>query len=135
VVNAAGGLTIADTGNKRLVELPLSGSPYVITLLNPSAPPPNLALTTPAGITLLPTGDLLVSDTVVGLVQVTRTTSSLIFPTPTLVGTVDATDGDLALNVENTGNYLLTISGFPIISNPAFFTDTTGSCPNSVTGT
>jgi len=137
VVNAAGGLTIADTGNKRLVELPLSGSPYVITLLNPSAPPPNLALTTPAGITLLPTGDLLVSDTVVGLVQVTRTTSSLIFPTPTLVGSVDTTDGDLALNVENTGTALLTISGsgFPIISNPAFFTDTTGTCPNSVTGT
>src|SRR6185437_7957753 len=81
--------------------------------------------------------DLLVSDTVVGLVQVTRTTSSLIFPTPTLVGSVDTTDGDLALNVENTGTALLTISGsgFPIISNPAFFTDTTGTCPNSVTGT
>ena len=62
-----GGLSIADTGNSRLVELPLSGSPYVITLLNPTAPPPDFSLNTPAGVTLLPTGDLLVSDTIVGL--------------------------------------------------------------------
>jgi hypothetical protein len=134
--NAAGGLTIADTGNSRLVELPLSGSPYVITLLNPTPPPANFSLTTPAGVTLLPTGDLLVSDTVAGLVTVIRTTSSIIFPTPTLVGSVDTTDGDLALNVENTGSYALTISGsgFPIISNNAFFVDSTGSCPNTVSG-
>ena len=137
VVNAAGGLTVADTGNSRLVELPLSGPPYVITLLNPTAPPPDVSLTTPVGITLLPTGDLLVSDTVVGLVTVTRTTSSLIFPTSTLVGTIDTTDGDLGLNVENTGTDALTISssGFPIISNNAFFTDTTGTCPNGTSGT
>jgi hypothetical protein len=70
-------------------------------------------------------------------VQVTRTTSSLVFPTPTLVGTTDTTDGDLALNVENTGSFGLTISGsgFPIISNDAFFVDNTGSCPNTVSGT
>src|SRR5580658_7736185 len=137
VVNAAGGLTVADTGNSRLVELPLSGPPYVITLLNPTAPPPDVSLTTPVGITLLPTGALLVSDTVVGLVTVTRTTSSLIFPTSTLVGTIDTTDGDLGLNVENTGTDALTISssGFPIISNNAFFTDTTGTCPNGTSGT
>ena len=139
VVNAAGGLTVADTsaGTGRLVEVPLSGSPYVITLLNPTAPQPDFSLNTPAGITLLPTGDLLVSDTVAGLVQVIRTTSSLIFPTPTLVGTTDIADGDLALNVENTGSFALTISGsgFPIISNNAFFTDTTGTCPNTINGT
>ncbi len=137
VVNAAGGLSIADTGNNRLVELPLSGAPYVITLLNTTPPPANFALTTPAGVTLLPTGDLLVSDTVAGLVQVTRTTSSLIFATSTLVGTVDTVDGDLALNVENTGSFALQISGsgFPIISNNAFFTDTTGTCPNTINGT
>src|SRR6185312_10951479 len=110
VVNVAGGLTIADTGNSRLVELPLSGSPYVITLLG-ATPPATFPLTTPAGITLLPTGDLLVSDTVAGLVQVTRTTSSLTFPTSTLVGTTDTADGDLALNVENIGSDLLQISG------------------------
>ena len=135
VVNAAGGLTIADTGNARLVELPLSGTPYAITLLGPT-PPATFPLTTPVGLTLLPTGDLLVSDTVAGLVQVTRTTSSLVFVTPTLVGTVDTTDGDLALNVENTGSFDLTISGsgFPIISNNAFFVDSTGSCPNTVAG-
>jgi hypothetical protein len=134
--NAAGGLTIADTGDARLVELPLSGAPYVITLLSTTPPPAILPLTTPAGITPLPTGDLLVSDTVAGLVQVTRTTSSLVFPTPTLVGTVDTTDGDLALNVENTGSYDLQISGsgFPIISNNAFFVDSTGSCPNTIAG-
>ena len=137
VVNAAGGLSITDTGNNRLVELPLSGSPYVITLLNTTPPPATFALTTPAGVTLLPTGDLLVSDTVAGLVQVTRTTSSLIFPTPTLVGTVDTVDGDLALDVENTGSYALQVAGnsFPSISNNAFFADTTGTCPNTTNGT
>lgn len=137
VVNAAGGLSITDTSDSRLVELPLTGSPYVITLLNPSAPPPDFALNTPVGVTLLPTGDLLVSDTMIGLVQVTRTASSIIFPTPTLVGTTDTADGDLALNVENTGSYPLTISGsgFPIISNDAFFTDSTGTCPNTTNGT
>ncbi len=137
VVNAAGGLSITDTGNNRLVELPLSGSPYIITLLNTTPPPATFALTTPAGVTLLPTGDLLVSDTVAGLVQVTRTTSSLIFPTPTLVGTVDTVDGDLALDVENTGSYALQVAGnsFPSISNNAFFADTTGTCPNTTNGT
>ena len=129
-VNAAGGLTIADTGNKRLVELPLTGAPYAITLLGAT-------LTSPAGITLLPTGDLLVSDTVAGLVQVIRSSSSLTFATPTLVGTVDSADGDLALNVENTGTYALTVAGndFPSISNNAFFADTTGTCPNTTNGT
>lgn len=130
VVNAAGGLTVADTGNKRLVELPLSGGAYAITLNGAT-------LNTPAGVTLLPTGDLLVSDTVVGLVQVTRSTSSLTFNTPTLVGTIDTTDGDLALNVENTGSYALQVagSGFPSISNNAFFADNGGTCPNTTNGT
>ena len=137
VVNAAGGLTVADTGNNRLVELPLSGGDYAITLLSTTPPPANFALTTPAGVTLLPTGDLLVSDTVAGLVQVTRTTSSLTFLTPTLVGTVDTVDGDLALNVENTGSYVLQVAGngFPSISNNAFFADNTGTCPNTTDGT
>ncbi len=127
--NAAGGLTIADTGNKRLVELPVAGAPYAIKLLGAT-------LTTPAGVTLLPTGDLLVSDTVAGLVQVTRSTSSLTFATATLVGSIDTADGDLALDVENTGSYALTVAGngFPSISNNAFFADTTGTCPNTTNG-
>jgi hypothetical protein len=129
-VNAAGGLTIADTGNARLIELPLSGGPYAITLVGAT-------LTTPAGVMLMPTGDLTVSDTVAGLIQVTRSTSSLTFPTPTLVGSIDTADGDLALNVENTGSYVLTVagSGFPSISTNAFFADTTGTCPNTTKGT
>lgn len=129
-VNAAGGLTIADLGNKRLVELPVSGAPYAIPLVGAT-------LTTPAGVMLLPTGDLLVSDTVAGLIQITRSTSSLTFATSTLVGSVDTTDGDLALNVENTGSYALTVAGngFPNLSNNAFFADTTGTCPNTTNNT
>ena len=136
-VNAAGGLTIADTGNQRLVELPLSGSPYVISLLTTASPPASFALNTPAGVMLDSTGDLTVSDTILGLVQVTRSSSSLTFPTPTLVGSVDTADGDLALDVENTGSYALTVAGngFPNISNNAFFADTTGTCPNTTNGT
>lgn len=128
-VNAAGGLSIADTGNQRLVELPVTGSPYVTTLLG-------VTLNTPAGIMLQPTGDLLVSDTVAGLIEVTRSSSALTFPTPTLVGSIDTADGDLALNVENTGTYALTVAGndFPSISNNAFFAATTGTCPNTTNG-
>lgn len=124
-VNAAGGLTVADTGDSRLVELPLSGSPYVITLIGAT-------LNTPAGVTLLPTGDLLVSDTVAGLVQVNRSTSSLTFNTPTLVGSIDTADGDLALDAENTGTVNLNVSGN--INNNAFFVDNTGTCPNAASG-
>jgi sugar lactone lactonase YvrE len=136
-VNSAGSLTVDDTGNNRLVELPLTGGDYAITLLNTTPPPTNFSLTTPAGLTLLPTGDLLVSDTVAGLVQVTRSTSSLTFLTSTLVGTVDSVDGDLALNVENTGSYVLQVAGngFPSFSNNAFFADSTGTCPNTTDGT
>lgn len=123
VVNAAGGLTIADTGNSRLVERPITGPAFPIALTGAT-------LSAPAGINLLPTGDLLVSDTLAGLVQITRTTGSITFPTSTLVGTVDTTDGDIAVDVENTGSYPLTIpepgSG---ISNGAFFADTTSTCP------
>lgn len=125
VVNAAGGLTIADTGNSRLIELPLSGSPYAITLVGAS-------LKTPAGVTLLATGDLLVSDTTVGLVQVTRSTSSVIFNTPTLVGSIDSADGNLSLDVENTGTVVLNATGS--LTNNAFLLQTTGTCPNVANG-
>lgn len=129
VVNAAGGFSIADTGNSRLVELPISGSAFPIVLTGAT-------LTTPVGVTLLPNGDLLVADTVAGLVQVNRTTSSLTFPTSTLVYTVDTVDGDLPLTVENTGSYTVTVPsvGAPDISSPSFFSDTTGTCPSSASG-
>ncbi|HEY5381081.1 MAG TPA: Ig-like domain-containing protein, partial [Acidobacteriaceae bacterium] len=108
---------------------PLTGSAFPIALTGAT-------LTTPAGVTLLPNGDLLVSDTVAGLVQVNRTTSSLTFPTSTLVFTTDTVDGDLALTVENTGSYTVTVPavGAPDISSPSFFSDTTGTCPSSASG-
>lgn len=123
-VNAAGGLTIADSGNNRLVENPGSGSAFALALTGAT-------LTTPTGVTLLPTGDLLASDTVAGLVQITRTASSLNFPTSTLVGTVDTTDGDLPVTAENTGSYPLQ---FPSAADPtstgsAFLLDNSSTCP------
>jgi sugar lactone lactonase YvrE len=128
VVNAAGGLTIADTGNSRLIEAPLTGSAFPLALTGAT-------LTTPAGVTLLPNGDLLVSDTAAGLVQITRSTSSLTFPTSTLYGTVDTTDGDLAVTVENTGSYPLQFPSAqdPTASGNAFFIDTS-TCPVTTTG-
>jgi hypothetical protein len=129
VVNAAGGLTVADTGNSRLVEIPPSGAAFVPVLTG-------AALATPAGVTLLPNGDLLVADTVAGLVQITRSSSSLTFPTSTLVGTVDTTDGDLAVTVENTGSYTLQFPSAtdPSFSGNAFFLDSTGNCPITNSG-
>ncbi|HEX4156375.1 MAG TPA: Ig-like domain repeat protein [Acidobacteriaceae bacterium] len=129
VVNAAGGLTIADTGNSRLVENPTTGSAFVLALTGAT-------LSSPSGVTLLPSGDLLVADTVSGLIQVTRSTAALTFPTSTLVGTTDTTDGDLAVIAENTGSYTLQ---FPSATDPsssgnAFFVDTTSTCPITNSG-
>lgn len=125
-INAAGGLTIADTGNSRLVERPIAGLAFAITLTGAT-------LSSPGGINLLPTGDLLVSDTVSGLVLVARTSGSITFPTSTLVGTVDSVDGDIPVDVENTGTTQLLVPGSGSgISNGAFFADSTSTCP--VTG-
>jgi hypothetical protein len=122
-VNAAGGLTISDTGNSRLVEAPLAGSAFVDTFTGAT-------LSKPAGITLLPTGDLLVSDTVAGLIQITRSAASVTFPTDTLVGTIDTTDGNIPVTAENSGSYVLQLPSAPDPGNlGAFFAAPSSTCP------
>ncbi len=64
--------------------------------------------------------------------QVTRSISSLIFNTPTLVGSIDSADGNLALDVENTGTVVLNASGS--LNNNAFLLQSTGTCPNAASG-
>jgi|GEM_PF-2568616 len=131
-VDPAGTVYIADTGNARVVEATTAGDQFVLT----AAPP--LVLEKPANIVIEATGDLLVSDTNLGLITIVRSTALVDFPTPTVVGTLDATDDPETLTVQETGNVPSTLNAGtdPSLTgtNPtAFLLPTTGTCP-SLTG-
>ena len=129
-VDPAGTVYIADTGNARIVEATAAtpSDQFVLT-----ATPP-LVLEKPANIAIEATGDLLVSDTNLGLITIVRTTALVTFPTPTVVGTLDATDDPETLTVQETGNVPSTLNAStdPSLTgtNPtAFLLPTTGTCP------
>jgi large repetitive protein len=130
-VDPAGTVYIADTGNARIVEATATtaSDQFVLT-----ATPP-LVLEKPATIVVEATGDLLVSDTNLGLITIVRTTALVNFPTPTEVGTLDATDDPETLTVQETGNLPSTLNATtdPSLSgtNPtAFLLPNTGTCPS-----
>ena len=132
-VDPAGTVYIADTGDSRVIEATTVGDQFVLT----AAPP--FALEKPANIAIEANGDLLVSDTNLGLVTFVRSTTLINFPTPTVVGTLDATDDPETLTVQETGNTASTLEAGidPAFSgtNPtAFLLATTGNCPSLTTG-
>ena len=125
---------IADTGNHRIVEATTPGDQFVLSTV------PAFTLENPAGVLIEPTGNLVVSDTTLGLVTFVRTTSNVNFPTPTEVGSLDTTDDPESLTVQGTGNIASTLSANdPSFSgtNPgAFVLASTGStCPTAAAGT
>lgn len=127
-VDAAGTVYIADTGNHRIVESTVQNDQFVLTAVPP------LTLDSPAGVLVEGNGDLVVSDTTLGLVTVVRSTVTVNFPTPTVVGTLDTTDDPESLTVQETGNISSSLNAGtdPALSgtNPgAFLVATTGSCP------
>ena len=97
VVDSAGTLDIADTGNSRVAIIPSSGVGFALALTGSP-------LATPAGVLLQPNGDLLVSDTTAGLVSLSRSATSVNFPTSTKVGTTDTVDGERSFTMQNTGS-------------------------------
>ena len=126
-VDPSGALTVADTGNNRIVEVPPSGVAYVLAT-------PGVTFSDPVNVTTKDNGDLVVADAHLGLVTLTRTNSTLSFPTPTGVGHLDTTDGALPVTVMNSGNVPLqvrvpTSNQNPSFGTTAFATGSTGTCP------
>jgi large repetitive protein len=131
-VDPAGAIYIADTGNARIVEATPTTPSDQFVLAFTATPPFNLEA--PANIAIETDGNLLVSDTDLGLVTFTRSTALVNFPTPTVVGTLDATDDPETLTVQGTGNVPSTLEAGidPSLTgtNPtAFLLPTTGTCP------
>jgi sugar lactone lactonase YvrE len=128
-VDAAGTIYIANTNDGNIVEATITGAQFVLT----ETPNP-LPLVAPAGIFIQANGDLTISDTAAGLVDVTRSAPAVNFPTPTVVGTLDTHDDPENLTVQDSGNVptsTLTGSSDPSISTTAFQlgTATTTPCP------
>ncbi len=104
-VDPAGTVYIADTGNHRIVEATTPGVQFVLTTSNV----PAFTLDNPTSILIQGSGDLVVSDTTLGLVTYVRSTATVNFPTPTIVGDLDATDDPESLTVQGTGNIVSTL--------------------------
>jgi large repetitive protein len=134
-VDAAGTLYIADTGNKQIVEATVPGDQFVLTTNNV----PAFTLDAPAGVLVEGNGDLVVSDTTLGLVTFVRTTANVNWPTPTEVGTLDATDDPETLTVQGTGNIPSSLNAndpsFTGANPTAFLLAPTGSTCPTPTGT
>jgi hypothetical protein len=132
-IDPAGTVYIADTGNARVIEATVLGDQFVLTET------PTLTLDSPTSVLIEGNGDMVISDTTLGLVTVVRSTASINFPTPTVVGLLDATDDPETLTVQETGNIpsSLIAGTDPAFSgtNPtAFLLATTGTCPSLAPG-
>ncbi len=136
-VDAAGTVYIADTGNSRIVESTVSGDQFVLnaytsTSTNTQTP---YTLEAPAGILIEGNGDLILSDTDLGLITIERSTATVDFPTPTIVGDLDSSDDPELLAVQETGNATSSLSvspdpSFSGANSAAFLLANSGStCP------
>ena len=115
-VDPAGTIYIADTGNHQIVEATVPGDQFVL------ATSPAFTLDNPASILILnSSGDLIVSDTTLGLVTFDRTTAAVNFPTPTEVGTLDTTDDPETVTIQGTGNVASSLTTSFSGTNPTAF--------------
>ncbi len=147
-VDAAGTIYIADTGNSRIVESTVTGDQFVLSAFaattastQTSSTQTPYTLEAPAGIFIEGNGDLILSDTDLGLITIQRSTATVNFPTPTVVGDLDSTDDPELLTVQETGNATssLNVSPDPSFSganSAAFLLTGSGStCPTANGGT
>jgi len=133
-VDAAGTVYIANTGGGNVIESTVTGSQFILTETSNTSAPHPLPTVTPTGIVIQPSGDLVISDTTQGLIDVARSTPAVNFPTPTVVGTLDSTDDPETLTVQSSGNITADLALSPTTTNPsistnAFLLATTGNCP------
>jgi|GEM_PF-2771879 len=133
-VDAAGTVYIANTGGGNVIESTVTGSQFILTETSNTSAPHPLPTVTPTGIVIQPSGDLVISDTTQGLIDVARSAPAVNFPTPTVVGTLDSTDDPETLTVQSSGNITADLALSPTTTNPsistnAFLLATTGNCP------
>ncbi len=131
-LDAAGTLYIANTGASNVVESTATGSQFVFSATG-------LALSSPAGIVIQPSGSMTIADSSFGLIDIARSAAAITFPTPTVVGTLDAADDPLNLTVQSTGNVTSTLNAGPDPSfggaQPgAFLLAGTSTCPSISAG-
>ncbi len=130
-VDPAGTVYIADTGNRQIVEATVPGDQFVLATV------PAFTLDNPTGILIdESSGDIVVSDTTLGLVTCVRTNATVKFPTPTIVGDLDATDDPETLTIQGTGNIVSSLGAndpsFTGTNPTAFLVAPTGStCPTA----
>jgi len=128
-VDAAGDLFIADANNNRVVEIPAGGGSAIAV-----APVVNgLGLNSPQGIAVDGAGDLFITDSNNNRVLKWQRSEPpmVVFPTPTLLGSIDTTDGTRTSQIFNIGNEPL---DFTAVSYPADFLQESGdanACINS----
>ena len=128
-VDGAGTVYIANTGGAQIIEATPTGAQFIL-----SETPNPFTLATPAGIVLSGNGDIVLADTTLGLIDISRSTPAVNFPTATKVGSLDTTDDPLSLTVQSIGNVTAALSSSPTSSNPiistsAFFFGTAPSNP------
>lgn len=130
VLDAAGTIYVADTGNKRILELTPQTVDFALS---------GVTLNTTVGVAINTNDDLVLSDNVLGIILVPRSSPSITFPTPTIVGSLDTTDDPISLVVQASGNIQAELfipqSGTdPSISTNAFLFGTGASCPTVSAG-
>ena len=99
-ISPSGTLTVADAGNSRFVSISAAGQGTALNLQG-------VTITQPAGVTFTDSGDLVLTDLTAGLITLPRNAATYTYPTATQVGSLDATDGNLAITVADDGNTVL----------------------------
>ncbi|WP_158791193.1 choice-of-anchor D domain-containing protein [Granulicella sp. L60] len=143
-VDAAGDLYIADFSNNRIRKVDqATGTITTVagggTISSSGLPATQVSLNGPQKVVLDGEGNLYVSDTKNNLVRTVNVTrAGLNFPTSTLVGSTDTTDGPLEVVVSNIGNAPLALpppatgSNASVSAGFTFFTGNDGQCPSIV---
>jgi large repetitive protein len=113
-VDGAGDVFIADRGNGRVVEVPAGGSAQTTV---------GSGFNEPVGVAVDGAGDVFIADWVNGQVVKVRRSGppTLAFPTATIAGTTDTTDGTKTAEILNIGNQALNFSA--ALSYPADFSE------------
>jgi sugar lactone lactonase YvrE len=113
--DAMGNIYIVDAANNRIVEITTAGVASVLSLS--VLPSPSSLGSSLFGVTVDPSGNLYIPDWTNSRIIFVNVSGALqTFPTPTVAGTTDATDGPQTATVTNLGNQPLVFSANPTYS-------------------